>query len=112
MRSSQSVQRPLGANYRQLAPFLRSICNGVVDVAGGSNSWWGLALIHRLRGLELSHFRPTTAVLFVTMLATGLLTSCGGGTKPSRLGTPVGTYTLTITATAASGSGTLTHTTT
>jgi FG-GAP-like repeat/Protein of unknown function (DUF1573)/FG-GAP repeat len=67
------------------------------------------ALLRRPRGLEPVRLRLVTALLFVALLATGALTSCGGGPHP---GTPAGTYNLTVTARVTSGSATLTHNTT
>ena len=67
----------------------------------------------RPRGLEPVRLEFVTVLLFVTMLATGALISCGGsGTPLPPPGTPTGTYSLTVTAMAASGSATLTHKTT
>jgi len=72
------------------------------------------ALRCRPRGLEPMRLGFVTVLLFVTMLATGALISCGGGsgTPLPPTGTPAGTYSLTVTAMAASGSATLTHKTT
>jgi len=67
------------------------------------------ALFRRPRGLEPVRLGLVTAPLFVALLATGTLTSCGGGPHP---GTPAGTYNLTVTARVTSGSATLTHNTT
>lgn len=66
------------------------------------------------RALEPARFGWGTALLFVAILATGALCSCGGGggTPPPPSGTPAGTYNLTVTSTVASGSATLTHNTT
>ena len=70
------------------------------------------ALRRRPRGLEPVRVGLVTA-LFVALLATVALTSCGGGSgAPPNPGTPSGTYNLTVTARATSGSATLTHTTT
>jgi hypothetical protein len=68
----------------------------------------------RPRGLKSVRIAFVTVLLFVTMLATGALISCGGGsgTPLPPPGTPAGTYSLTVTAMAASGSATLTHKTT
>ena len=67
------------------------------------------ALLRRPRGLEPVRLGLVTALLFVALLATGALTSCGGGPHP---GTPAGTYNLTVKATVTSGSATLAHNTT
>ena len=70
-----------------------------------------LAQLGRLRGFEHLRLGPATAMLFLALVATGALISCGGGSgaPPPRSGTPVGAYNLTVTATVASGSATLTH---
>jgi len=72
------------------------------------------ALLGRPRGFEPARPGLATALLFVAIVATGALTSCGGGSgaPPPRPGTPVGTYNLTVTARVTSGSATLTHNTT
>jgi hypothetical protein len=66
------------------------------------------------RVLEPIRFGWGTALLFVAILATVALSSCGGGsgTPPPPSGTPAATYNLTVTSTVASGSATLTHNTT
>jgi hypothetical protein len=66
--------------------------------------------LRRPHGLDSAHPRLMAALLFIAMLATGALTSCGGGGAPvSHPGTSTGTYDLNVTATATSGSATLTH---
>jgi hypothetical protein len=89
----------------------------------GGPVWWlalstllasaTLALLSRPRGLNPPRLGLATALLFVALVATGALTSCGGGSgaPPPRPGTPVGAYNLTVTAVATSGSATLTHNT-
>jgi hypothetical protein len=71
------------------------------------------AVLRRPRGLEPVHFGFVSA-LFVALLATVALTSCGGGSgaPPPIPGTPSGTYNLTVTSRATSGSATLSHNTT
>jgi hypothetical protein len=71
-------------------------------------------LLHFPRVLEPIRFGWGTALLFVAILATVALSSCGGGsgTPPPPSGTPAATYNLTVTSTVASGSATLTHNTT
>ncbi len=70
------------------------------------------ALLSRPRGLERARLGLATALLFVAVVATGALTSCGGsGAPPPRPGTPVGAYNLTVTAAVTSGPATLTHNT-
>jgi hypothetical protein len=72
------------------------------------------ALLCRPRGLEPLRPGWGTALLFVAMLATGALASCGGGgaVPLPPPGTPAGTYNLTVTARVTSGSATLAHNTT
>ncbi len=89
----------------------------------GGPVWWlalatllasaTFALVGRPRGLEPARLRLATALLFVAIVATGALTSCGGGSgaPPPRPGTPAGAYNLTVTASVTSGSETLTHNT-
>ena len=69
------------------------------------------ALLRRPPGLEPVRLGLVTALLFVVMVATGALTSCGGGSggPQPQPGTPAGTYNLIVTAKATSGSATLTH---
>jgi FG-GAP-like repeat/Protein of unknown function (DUF1573)/FG-GAP repeat len=71
------------------------------------------ALFRFLRVVEHVRLGWGAALLFVAILVTGALSSCGGGggTPPPPSGTPAGTYNLTVTSTVASGSATLTHNT-
>jgi len=73
-----------------------------------------LALLRCPRGLEPARLELVTALLFVAMLASVALTSCGGGSGVPlpHPGTPVGAYSLTVTASVTSGLATLTHNTT
>jgi hypothetical protein len=90
----------------------------------GGPVWWlalvtllasaTFAMLGRLRGLESVRLGLVTALLFLAIVATGALASCGGGSgaPPPRPGTPIGAYNLTVTATVTSGSATLAHKTT
>jgi hypothetical protein len=73
-----------------------------------------LALLGRPQGLKPVRIGLVTALLFVAVLGTGALISCGGGpgVPQPQPGTPAGTYNLTVTARATSGSATLGHNTT
>jgi hypothetical protein len=90
----------------------------------GGPLWWlalatllagaTFALLGRPRLLEAARLGLATVLLFVAVVASGALTSCGGGSgaPPPRPGTPAGAYNLTVTATVASGSAMLAHNTT
>ena len=62
-----------------------------------------------LAALAGTRQRRAACLLGACLLIVMLWNGCGGGTQPTYVGTPAGTFPLVVTATATSGSFTLTH---